>query len=473
MSMTTTTPISTTKSTPPSKKVSLIVTHQERIRNLLYIINKKKNIIVKGSKVKHKYVFFPGIITEVNNTDGTYNIKYDDNERGKNYNNVNKDLIELLEVPRFKDFAILRLDILQNMINGVIVCDGELVPNPVTPVTPVTPVATLATLAPVAPVAPVATLAPVAPVAPVSPVAPDEGGYYESKNNNTNVISTSTNEEYNEMLDILNLKDIDFSKGIDEYVFYIVILGETQYNQINNQLTLDSQNNAIKSGKLCLYELLNNNKEIINYVFASDLTRTTEAIKYIINGINQGIRTDTKNTKEYFPGQIIILPCSHEIDVESTNTLDKVYKLISSKNKSKCSTKTYCVDKNVNNPESDCNSVKTISQNSGNKIIPLHWDFYFEKNQKKMRNMDCSKTNMIQLAVEYININTFGVGSVVSSGTSGSGGVGSGGKKTKKTKKLKKKFVKKTKRNYKKNKSRRILRRKKNKTRRIIHDKII
>lgn len=314
MSMTTTTTISTTKSTPPSKKVSLIVTHQERIRNLLYIINKKKNIIVKGSKVKHKYVFYPVIITEVNNRDGTYNITYYENERGKNYNNVNKDLIELLEVPRFKDFAILRLDILKNMINGEIVCDGELVPNPATP---------------------------------VGPVAPSL--YYESKNNNTNVISISTEEEYKEMLDILNLKDVNFSKGIDEYVFYIVILGETTYNQINYELTLnqinykltlDSQNNAIKAGKFCLYELLKNNNENINYVFASDLTRTTEAIKYIINGFNQGITSDSKNMKEYFPEQIIILPCSHEIDVDdSTNTLDKIYKLISQNNKSKCSKK--------------------------------------------------------------------------------------------------------------------------------------
>jgi hypothetical protein len=75
---------------------------------------------------------------------------------------------------------------------------------------------------------------------------------------------------------------------------------------------LDSQNNAIKAGKFCLYELLKNNNENINYVFASDLTRTTEAIKYIINGFNQGITSGSKNMKEYFPEQIIILMVAQE-----------------------------------------------------------------------------------------------------------------------------------------------------------------
>jgi len=202
-------------------------------------------------------------------------------------------------------------------------------------------------------------------------------------------------------------------KDVDEYVFYIGRHGQAQHNLKNaTHLKTDTdvtdlgKEQAFRAGQN-LSNVLKNNRENISYVFASDLIRTRQTIENIIKGMNSN-----KNQKQmYFPKEIVILPCSHELKYNSKGLCDKKpasfsLKIGTKENDPKCSKTTYCVDNNITNPESDCHRIKMIYENPKNKIvrnIPLQWDFYFEKNKDKMRNMDCSKTNMIQLAIEYIN----------------------------------------------------------------------
>jgi hypothetical protein len=214
----------------------------------------------------------------------------------------------------------------------------------------------------------------------------------------------------------LGLTSKDFDEGIDEYVFYIGRHGQAEHNLkrathliTDTDLTELGKNQAFRAGEN-LKNILIKNREYINYVFASDLIRTRQTIENILKGMN--VNKYVKNL--YFPKEIIILPCSHELKYNSKGLCDKkpsssplsLLKIGAKENDPKCSKTTHCINNNIMNPDSDCNRIKVIIQNTENKIvktIPLQWDFYFEKNKDKMRNMDCSKTNMIQLAIEYIN----------------------------------------------------------------------
>ena len=202
-------------------------------------------------------------------------------------------------------------------------------------------------------------------------------------------------------------------KDVDEYVFYIGRHGQAEHNlkyathlKTDTDVTQLGKDQAFRAGQN-LSSVLKNNNENISYVFASDLIRTRQTIENILKGMNMN-----KNENEtYFPREIIILPCSHELKYNSKGACDKKpssfsFKIGTKENDPKCSKTTHCLDNNITNPESDCNRIKMTIENSQDKIIrkiPLNWDFYFEKNGNKMRKMDCSKTNMIQLAIEYIN----------------------------------------------------------------------
>jgi hypothetical protein len=239
---------------------------------------------------------------------------------------------------------------------------------------------------------------------------------YKKKEGNTDAATNEIIEEIftniNSGLNRLKLSNNIF-KDVDEYVFYIGRHGQAEHNlkyathlKTDTDVTQLGKDQAFRAGQN-LSSVLKNNNENINYVFASDLIRTRQTIENILKGMNMN-----KNENEtYSPREIIILPCSHELKYNSKGACDKKpssfsFKIGTKENDPKCSKTTHCLDNNITNPESDCNRIKMTIENSQDKIIrkiPLNWDFYFEKNGNKMRNMDCSKTNMIQLAIEYIN----------------------------------------------------------------------
>ena len=241
---------------------------------------------------------------------------------------------------------------------------------------------------------------------------------YKKKEGSTDT-DAATNEIIEEIFTNINsgLNRLKLSnnifKDVDEYVFYIGRHGQAEHNlkfathlKTDTDVTQLGKDQAFRAGQN-LSNVLKNNNENISYVFASDLIRTRQTIENILKGMNMN-----KNENDlYVPSQIIILPCSHELKYNSKGACDKKpssfsFKIGTKENDPKCSKTTHCLDNNITNPESDCNRIKMTIENSQDKIIrkiPLNWDFYFEKNGNKMRKMDCSKTNMIQLAIEYIN----------------------------------------------------------------------
>jgi hypothetical protein len=241
---------------------------------------------------------------------------------------------------------------------------------------------------------------------------------YKKKEGSTDT-DAATNEIIEEIFTNINsgLNRLKLSnnifKDVDEYVFYIGRHGQAEHNlkfathlKTDTDVTQLGKDQAFRAGQN-LSSVLKNNNENISYVFASDLIRTRQTIENILKGMNMN-----KNENDlYVPSQIIILPCSHELKYNSKGACDKKpssfsFKIGTKENDPKCSKTTHCLDNNITNPESDCNRIKMTIENSQDKIIrkiPLNWDFYFEKNGNKMRKTDCSKTNMIQLAIEYIN----------------------------------------------------------------------
>jgi hypothetical protein len=353
------------------KVVSLILTHQARIRCLFDMIIKGKRSEKKESiieKIKNNRKLNNSIIAVKNKINQTFS------KNVEPYPYIEKEQLEEEEEKRFKNCSILRLCV--NKETGLclqLVYGGELDPSE------------------------------------------GKGGriYYianESERTPESIVTEVVFDNINAGLNRLNLTGKDFAKGIDEYVFYIGRHGQAEHNlkyathlKTDTDVTVLGQQQAISAGKNLMKILKDVFKEDINYVFASDLIRTRQTIQNILYGMNT---YQNKKQQNFFPKEIIILPCSHELKYNSKGICDKPPSFLSLKigtkeNDPKCSKTTSCVDNNIENPKSDCNHI-TLKM-FGDKEIPLNWDFYFEKNGNKMRNMDCSKTNMIKLAIEYIN----------------------------------------------------------------------
>ena len=375
--MSTTMTITETKTQPLTKPiitdtkkkvVSLILTHQARIRCLFDMIIKgnrseKKESIIE--KIKNNRKLNNSIIAVKNKINQTFS------KNVEPYPYIEKEQLEEEEEKRFKNCSILRLCV--NKETGLclqLVYGGELDPGE------------------------------------------GKGGriYYIANESERNSPTEVIFDNINAGLNRLDLTGKDFAKGIDEYVFYIGRHGQAEHNlkyathlKTDTDVTNLGQQQAISAGKNLMKILKDVFKENINYVFASDLNRTRQTIQNILYGMNT---YQNKKQQNFFPKEIIILPCSHELKYNSKGICDKPPSFLSLKigtkeNDPKCSKTTSCVDNNIDNPKSDCNHI-TLKM-FGDKEIPLNWDFYFEKNGNKMRNMDCSKTNMIKLAIEYIN----------------------------------------------------------------------
>ena len=218
------------------------------------------------------------------------------------------------------------------------------------------------------------------------------------------------------VVDMLNL-NIDELKD-KTYVFYIVRHGQGKHNkQINLKLAkfsstlgLESdtrvtnigENQAYNSG-LALNNILKIKEEIINYWFASDLVRTRQTIVEIIRGLNI-----------IKPSEIVILPCSSEINTSGTGKGDCDLVSATTLSFSKFAMENYpkCVLDDIENK----NDVKGCNNIEG---IPINWKFYLTFYGGKMRSQNdrvfltmnrsspykqqCRNTNMISMAIFFIN----------------------------------------------------------------------
>lgn len=197
---------------------------------------------------------------------------------------------------------------------------------------------------------------------------------------------------YNEFkLDTLQIKSDDLNNN--EYVFYIVRHGQGVHNLawathmvLDTDVTPLGKEQALKAGEQ-LYTIMNQNGDTLNYTFASDLVRTRQPIIGLYEGIN------TNDNKFKPPDSIIILPCSHELKFVEGNCDSKKesFKIGTRENDSKCS---------IQDKYTECKVIKLY-----NTDIEIDWSQYMDENYNNgiIRNMDCSNTNMIKIAIEIIN----------------------------------------------------------------------
>ena len=391
--MTETEPVTNTK----KKVVSLILTHQARIRCFMDMIMKGKRSEKKESiteKIKNNTTLNNSIIFVKNTINKTFN------KNPVQYEYQEKEEEEEAEEKRFKNCSFLRLCV--NKETGLciqLVYGGELDPGEgkggrtyyITDNIDEEKVITTSNNK----IHGGAKLSKF--VSAMSLSKKEDIDAKEEDNDAPTKIIEVIFENINAGINRLHLSNNIF-KDVDEYVFYIGRHGQAEHNlksathlKTDTDVTKLGKDQAFRAGEN-LTKILKKNKENINYVFASDLIRTRQTIENILKGMNMN-----KNENEkYFPSEIIILPCSHELKYNSKGLCDKKpssfsLKIGTKENDPKCSKTTHCVENNITNPDSDCNRIQIIDEDSKNKIvrkIPLNWDFYFEKNENKMRNMD-------------------------------------------------------------------------------------
>ena len=186
------------------------------------------------------------------------------------------------------------------------------------------------------------------------------------------------------------LKNYNISSGKNiNYVFYLIRHGQAEHNILsgvkkltsakNTDLTSIGKEQALTSGQMLLENI---GSQSINFIFASDLSRTHQTMGLIISKI----KTNILNNK------IIILPCSHELSYTKKSNCDYGTSYFNTPNE------------NI----STCNLDKQFINNCNNIYnIPIDWDYYVSyyngtrKNSKNKKN--CSDINMIELSIEYIN----------------------------------------------------------------------
>ena len=217
------------------------------------------------------------------------------------------------------------------------------------------------------------------------------------------------------VVDMLNLT-IDELKG-KTYVFYIIRHGQGKHNkQINLKVAKFSSTLGLKTdthvtdigenqaynSSLILKNILKIKEETINYWFASDLVRTRQTIVEIIRGLNI-----------VKPSEIVILPCSSEINTVGTGRGDCDLVSATTLSISKLALENYpkCLIEDIENK----NDVKGCNNIEG---IPINWKFYLTFYGGKMRGQNdsvfltmnrdnpfkqqCRNTNMITMAIFFI-----------------------------------------------------------------------
>ena len=202
----------------------------------------------------------------------------------------------------------------------------------------------------------------------------------------------------------VNIKEL-FSI-FDTYVFYIVRHGQGIHNLsgathmiLDTDVTPLGREQAERAGEQLSKIMTKNNDNNLNFTFASDLVRTRQTII----GLYQGILK--VNPTFIFPKTVIILSCAHEFKYSKKGNCDKnayLLKIGTRENDPKCSNFTLLPQNKISNPNSECNQL-----HFNNMDIQLDWSHYLRQNNNKMRGMNCSVTNMIEIAMNVIKYSLF------------------------------------------------------------------
>ena len=202
----------------------------------------------------------------------------------------------------------------------------------------------------------------------------------------------------------VNIKEL-FSI-FDTYVFYIVRHGQGVHNLsgathmiLDTDITPLGREQAERAGKKLGEIMKKNDDNYLNFTFASDLVRTRQTIVGLYEGLLK------VEPKFIFPKIIIILSCAHELKYSKKGNCDKnasLLKIGTRENDPKCSNFAVLPQNKISNSNSECNQL-----HFNNMDIQLDWSHYLRHNNNKMRGMNCSVTNMIEVAMNVIKYSLF------------------------------------------------------------------
>lgn len=187
----------------------------------------------------------------------------------------------------------------------------------------------------------------------------------------------------------------------DTYVFYIVRHGQGVHNLsgathmiLDTDVTPLGREQAERAGEQLSKIMTENKDTVLNFTFASDLVRTRQTIVGLYEGILK------VEPKFIFPKTVIILSCAHELKYSKKGNCDKIssgLKIGTRENDPKCSNFSLLPQNKISNPNSECNQL-----HFNNMDIKVDWSHYLRHNNNKMRGMNCSVTNMIEVAMNVI-----------------------------------------------------------------------
>lgn len=231
----------------------------------------------------------------------------------------------------------------------------------------------------------------------------DEDNYF----NSSDINFIFTNRETHGILEELKIKPNDID-GIVNY--FIIRHGEGFHNTVGllgkaagmfSGQTLDALlseegfNQAINAGEF-INEYFNVRKIYINNLFCSDLKRTRQTLGYILLKLSKNL-LDVQ--------EMIVLPCSHELDPKKGGACDSKQTLFTApENQITCS-----IGSMEDNDE-NCDSLCCFISNGASKI-PINWKYYLEFYNGHRRGIkttiegicQCSNTSMLSLVLCIIS----------------------------------------------------------------------
>ena len=193
-----------------------------------------------------------------------------------------------------------------------------------------------------------------------------------------------------EPVEIPNTKFKNVVPG-NTYVFYLIRHGQAQHNVLKGISKAFSKKdtslteNGIRQAKDAGEAMLRLGEgQNIQYIFASDLKRTSETLFNFLKTLNVSLWTQP----------IVILPCSHELAYTKNSNCDGVQGIRANENIDTCNPYS-----NSTNDDVSCKRINGI-----NKNWEMYKSFYNGTRSSPGANKkQCRDTNMILLAIDYIN----------------------------------------------------------------------
>ena len=193
-----------------------------------------------------------------------------------------------------------------------------------------------------------------------------------------------------EPVEIPNTKFKNVAPG-NTYVFYLIRHGQAQHNVLKGISKAFSKKdtslteNGIRQAKDAGEAMLRLGEgQNIQYIFASDLKRTSETLFNFLKTLNVSLWTQP----------IVILPCSHELAYTKNSNCDGVQGIRANENIDTCNPYS-----NSTNDDISCKRINGI-----NKNWEMYKSFYNGTRSSPGANKkQCRDTNMILLAIDYIN----------------------------------------------------------------------